>query len=448
MKKIITAINNPKLNEELKKENNFEIVGKDIQYKEAIIETLEKNKKIDLIIISEQILGEINFEKLIEKIRFINNKIKIIFILEKENDYLEKILIRNNIKDIYYNNEINLFELIKIINKNEINMEEEIIKLKKIINDNNFKYDKKENNYLKNNKKLKNKNLLKINNKKNKVKKIKPKFISKNIITFSGGAKTGKTTLSLVISKYLSKMKYKVLLIDGDLEKQDLSIIIKNYKNKKNKNYKKNNIKIIKFNNNYFYKINNLNNYKINYLKIKNIINLYTKKIDNNFYFFNGLNILLNNKIIKDRKLIIKEINIFLSYIKNKYDFIIIELSKNNLNIINKEFLNKSNLNFIISEANILGINETNNLLNFYFNKLEIKNNNLQIILNKYNFISINKKLISNFLNFKNKIHKIRENKFYSILLNNYFKIKILLKNKYIKKDINKIIYEIEKQKY
>ena len=40
MKKIITAINNPKLNEQLKKENKFEIIGKDIQYKEAIIEIL------------------------------------------------------------------------------------------------------------------------------------------------------------------------------------------------------------------------------------------------------------------------------------------------------------------------------------------------------------------------------------------------------------------------
>ena len=60
MKKIITAINNPKLNEQLKKENKFEIIGKDIQYKEAIIEILEKNNKIDLIIINEKIQGEIN----------------------------------------------------------------------------------------------------------------------------------------------------------------------------------------------------------------------------------------------------------------------------------------------------------------------------------------------------------------------------------------------------
>ena len=85
MKKIITAINNPKLNEELKKENYFEIIGKDIQYKEAILETLEHKKDIDLIIISEEIPGEIKLEEIIQKIKRINHKIKIIFILEKEN---------------------------------------------------------------------------------------------------------------------------------------------------------------------------------------------------------------------------------------------------------------------------------------------------------------------------------------------------------------------------
>ena len=492
MKKVITAINNPKLNEELKKENNFEIIGKDIQYKEAILEILEKNKNIDLIIISEQILGEINFEYLIKKINLINEKIKIIFILEKENNYLENILIKNNIKDIYYNDEINLFELIKIINKNEINMEEEIIKLKNIIKENNINYNKLKNNYLKNNKinntinnkekniknnykknNMKNTKKFKLNKnilKKNKIIKKENKKIIKNklkkTIIFSGNYKSGKSTISLIISTYLSKMNYKVLLIDGDLEKQDLSFIINmNWKNNKNYNKEKlknntkiNNKKIKNINNNYFYQYyflknknkneSNLNKYKINFFYLKNIINLYTKKINNNLYFFYGLNYLLNNKKNKSNQnnnILKKQINIFFNIIKNKYDFIIIELSKNNPDIINKELLNISNLNFVIAESNILSLNEINNLLNIYFYKWKIKKNNLQIILNKFNINSINEKLISNFFNFKNKIHKIKENKLYFIFLNNFNKINILLKNKNIKKYMKNIIYEIKK---
>ena len=37
MKKIITAINNPNLNEKLKQENNLEIICKDIQYNRLLV---------------------------------------------------------------------------------------------------------------------------------------------------------------------------------------------------------------------------------------------------------------------------------------------------------------------------------------------------------------------------------------------------------------------------
>ena len=223
MKKIITAINNPKLNEELKKERNFEIIGKDIQYREAILEILEKNNKIDLIILSEKIPGEIQLEKLIKKIKFANEKIKIIFILEKENKELEKILIKNNIIDIYYNNKINLKELIKIIKKEEINIEEEIIKLKKIIEEKNISYDESK------------KHKIKIlSNWKNRIKN-SPILLnmSTKIITFSGNYKSGKSTLSLIISQYLSEKNYKVLLVDADLEKKDLSLVLQKKRKKK-----------------------------------------------------------------------------------------------------------------------------------------------------------------------------------------------------------------------
>ena len=110
-----------------------------------------------------------------------------------------------------------------------------------------------------------------------------------------------------------------------------------------------------------------------------------------------------------------------------------------------KEILNNSDLNFVITNSDIFGIRETNNLLNIFFNKWKFKINNFQIILNKNNFFSINKELISNFLKFKTKFYIIRENKFYSVLINNKFKINFLLKNKKIKKDFKKIVDEITK---
>lgn len=432
MKKIMTAINNPKLNEELKKEKNFEIIGKDIQYKEAILEVLEQNADIDLIIISEQIPGDIKIEILLENIKRKNNKIKIIFILEKENKDLEKILIKNNIKDIYYNNRINLKELIEIIDKKEINMEEEIIKLKKIIEE-------------KNNKEIKRKkhiNKIKRRERSKRKKELIKGNMSTKIITFSGNDKSGKTTLSLIIGQCLSDKNYKVLLIDGDFEKKDLTTLLKKEKKKNNKNKKfyknKKNLKKI-----YFIKIKNekmkwINREKNIYnYKIKSIIKMNTKKINKNLYLFYGLTKILKNK--KEEKIILD----FFQIEKTNYDFILVDLSKNNYDKNNKEILKKSDINFVLLEANLLGIKELQRLLDQYIIQWKIYINSLHIIKNKKNFLSINKKIISKYLSFKNKVFEIKENKFYYLLTNHYLKRKILLKNKIVKRDINKIVNKI-----
>lgn len=49
--RIITAIENKKINEKLKNINNMKILNTDIQYKEGILEYLEKNSNIDLILL-------------------------------------------------------------------------------------------------------------------------------------------------------------------------------------------------------------------------------------------------------------------------------------------------------------------------------------------------------------------------------------------------------------
>ena len=44
MKKIITALANPMLNNELKKQKDFIVIGNDIQYQDGVKEVLEKEK--------------------------------------------------------------------------------------------------------------------------------------------------------------------------------------------------------------------------------------------------------------------------------------------------------------------------------------------------------------------------------------------------------------------
>ena len=137
MKKIITAIGDENLNIFLKKQNNIEVIGNDIQYQEGIFEILEKNNNIDFLIFSELIKGNLLIEKIVEKIKLINNNINIIIILENKKEELENILIAKGVYKILYNNEVEIKDFINLINKNKNNENEELKKeinnLKKLI---------------------------------------------------------------------------------------------------------------------------------------------------------------------------------------------------------------------------------------------------------------------------------------------------------------------------
>ena len=73
--KIITALGNQKINEELKKDSFYNVIGVDIQYQEGIFEILEKNKNINYLILNLNLMGPLNKYDLIEKIKQNANKI-------------------------------------------------------------------------------------------------------------------------------------------------------------------------------------------------------------------------------------------------------------------------------------------------------------------------------------------------------------------------------------
>ena len=162
MKKVITALDNSEINEEMK--TDYDIVCKDISYKEGIIEQIESNKKVDIIIFDERLDGNIELADLIRKIKEKIKKIEIIIITSNKNKVIQK---------------TKRYKRIKIYETNKI----KIKKLKEIIDEEN--QEKKE--------------------KKIEIKK------NKNILTISGSEGVGKTVISIIISKLLKKDN---LLID------------------------------------------------------------------------------------------------------------------------------------------------------------------------------------------------------------------------------------------
>jgi len=299
---IITAINNEKIFNELKKCKNINLISKDIQYKEGILEILEKNKNINFIIINEKINGQIKIEELIKKIKNINNKIKILIILNKKENIKEEYLFKNKIKYIY--------------------MEE-----------------------------------LSINN-------ILEKIFDKNkIIAISGSEGCGKTITTIILSEIIIKYKNKkILIIEDNIKNNSILKIFKIKNNEKNKtikikenlyllnikkileNNKKEKNKIIneinKIKNNYDYIFIDMQNFN-SYKKYNEIISEEILILNSNILEINKIKKYINKK---ETKIILNNYNensISEKILENIFKNKIIEKIENNKNynlIINNNF--------------------------------------------------------------------------------------------------------------
>ena len=113
---VITAIGNPIINEKLKNVENVNVIGKDIQYQEGILEILDSREDIDLVIVSDILPDEYGFYNLINQIKRIKEEIEIIVFLEEKNSDIESFLNSKNIYKIYYLNEININNFINNFN--------------------------------------------------------------------------------------------------------------------------------------------------------------------------------------------------------------------------------------------------------------------------------------------------------------------------------------------
>ena len=405
MKKVITAIGNEILNKKLKKESDFEVIIEDIQYKEGIIEYLEKDNNIDILIISELLPGNIELKELIEKIKNINSNIEIIVFLENKNTELENYLYAKGIYNIFYNNQIEIEEIIKIINNKNIEINNELKEIKQML------LEKQKNK--KNNKKVILNKLINVLNKKQKY-----DLKEEKIISVTGTSGVGKSIFTINLANSLSNSKNKILIIDILNNSLHTILGIKKYSKKIQNKIKNNNL--------------------LKEIKIEELIIKINSKID----LVSGINLLFDSKY----KISSEKVKNILSKLKEKYEIIIIDTSSECFFDYTKEIIKNSNLNIFILEANLLEIKKAKNLLNIYINNWEIPQENINILFNKYNEnsidISILKKIFSGF----NILGKLSFNPQYNLIINknNINKLNIILKNEYLK--INKNLIKINKK--
>ena len=416
MKKVITALSNPVLNDKLREENEFKILSKDIQYQDGIFEILEKYEDVDYLILSQILLGENTIIELIKKILEKNNKIKIIIILENKEKELEKNLQLNGVKKIFFNNEVEIEDIINYLKNDELQNEQynelkhEIDNLKELLLKNNNNLNIYENNE-------KSKIKFKKNNKLNNSNNIK-KINKKKIISITGTGGVGKSIVIINIANIFKEKNNKILIIDFDILNNSLHTILgvnkysKKIKNKLEKN------DLIK-----------------NKININNLLFKINKKVD----LISGINLIFDSEY----KISSKKVKFILEELKEKYDVIIIDTSSECFFDYIKNILDNSDL--ILLEGNLSEIKKANNLLKIYTENWNIKKEKINIIINKYNENAINEKIIKNIFSEYEVLGKIKFNKKYNLLINKNYKEKIFSKK--IKKDYKNISNKIIKIK-
>ena len=383
MTNVITALDNPILNNELKKIPGINVLLNDLQYKEAILEFLENNIIINYLILSEELDGEIKLSNLINIIKNKNKKIKIILLKERKN-YKE--INSEEIKNVdftFYNNEVDIREIIEIIEEKNIydneKIKQDIELLKNIILNKDNELLKKINNY-------------KDFSKENK------------IITVLGPPGVGKSIFTIMLSKILKKENKKNLIIDFDILNNNIHTIlgIKKYSE------------------------------KINITNINNKIDDFIININDNIDLLSGLDLLFE----KNKQILCDEIIENIKTIKNKYDYIIIDTSSECFFEYNKKIILFSDISVFLIEANLLEIKKEKKLLDIYEKEWNINKEKIKIIINKYNNNSLKNNILLNIFDGQEILGKIQMSDYYNHIINKNNMIdfnKNIIKNEYIK---------------
>lgn len=376
--KIITAIGNPEINEKLKLEKKYEVIGRDIQYQEGILEILEEKEDIEILLISNNLPEEIEFKILISKIINLNKNLDIIVFLREKDEEIELFLNSKKIYKIYYLknykaffNNLNSLETSKEeISKNIEDFKNMIIEQGKFLESNNII---QENRILKNNKSIDEKNIIR-----NK------SYLSRGrIISISGVYGSGKSIISIIIAKYLNKYK-KVLLVDSDIFNYSINTILGITKTK----YEKNQSKIF----------NNVSKYEENLY----ILNLYKNNLEN-----------VNYTYIVD----------LFENLREEFDFIIIDTSADLDSSQNNIIFSISDKVIVLIEPNLSEVKKSNLYLEKIIKDFEVQKNKINIIFNKINKYKISNRVLKEIYSEINIIGEINYSEKYNLIINkNIFK--------------------------
>lgn len=354
MKKILTALGNATLNNELKKYAKYDVVSDDLFYQEAVLD-ISKEENLDVIIISSLLQGQYDIVEFLKEVKKKNITSRIILIVDSISDEDKNVLISKGIFDILYDSEIEIIDVIEAIDREEpINIKKQLEKelLKELENKNTIQEAKQE--YLQ-----------------------EPVVVSKiqkqEVITVFGAPGAGKSTvIANLVKKFSKKTKAKILLIDLDTLNGNLSEILNVSKIPEN-------VEIL---------IDEDKKCGINYvadLVLKNRFD--TNVLDelvidcDTFDFLSGNTSLHCCQNVLNENCYIK----LLDAAKEKYDFVFIDTSSNIFLDSTKWAIKASSKVLFVTEDSNISLKKSLQLMDVIFGVWNIWKNKVQIILNKTN---------------------------------------------------------------
>ncbi len=357
MYKIITAVGNEFINEELKKTQEYEILFSDIAYQEALLDIV-KNREIDKILVYEQLPGELSKENFFEKLQQIVPKSDIIVIVDNLNASKKNIFKKYNIEKLIDSNELSIEILNELIKKEPVET---------------------------------------LQNKKNQDIHLNEKTIieynyNKKIIVINGNNGSGKTTFAINLATVLSQNnKKRVLLIDLDTVTASIDKFLSIPKINKDMIIKLDADKECVLN----YCTEYIQKNMFDFDAFSNVVVKYNKQ--------NNLDIITGNTsmFVCQNVLCENYYNKIIEKAKEIYDYIVIDTNSCLFLDATKWALQKSDVIYYIMEGNYKDINNFKNNITVFSKVWDILLEKIEIVLNKNNIYSLNKEYIEGILNIK-----------------------------------------------
>ncbi len=350
MKKIVTALGNVVLNNELKKYSKYDVLIEDIYYQEGLIDYI-KEHEADCIVISSLLQGQFNVVEFVSFIREITLTARIILIVDDISNEDKNLIIAKGVFDILNDNEIEVQDVIDAIDRDDpINYKAEIES-----RINSIKDEAKENASQTSN-----------------VTNIVTTIQKQEVISVFGTNGSGKSSLIVELVKWLSnKSKSKILLIDLDALNGNLDVLL-------NVPKEPSNIELV---------MDDDKKCGINYacdLYMKNRFD--TNVLDELVIKCNGFDFLSGNSSLHYCQNVLNEefYDYLLKCAKEKYDFVFIDVSSNLFVDATRWALKQSSNVLFVTENTNICLKKTLQICDVIFNVWNIYKDKFSLVLNRY----------------------------------------------------------------